>query len=453
MKKGILLFSFLFIFVSSTIFATSGTGILKDGGENGYAMSLNQFNNTYGAPTKTRVAKQTLNNRVSAKINFNSINLQGNTLEIDATINNRQLIASGDLYLSEKENTIVAQLNDHNGTYDILLFEIYNNNSPDIKALTSTKTKHLKMYLADDKDIYIFEIPLPSDFSNINTNDMEKASALYDTLWFTKIIQPYEHKKIPVDEKMIDFMGVNKEIGIRGSNSFTDWAFDNIYYESWYYGSDYYQFYSLPHGKWMAGNILSSDTTWVSSFKIAEHLKINGSTHNSDNAIYYKDVAITHSVGAKTTILRAFLDGKLIENSNTIKKTGAAIALKVCEKLWSTALPMFPSLSTIKGWVDTVQNLTTSTTITLGSTNININNDVKVVEGCKTSSNYKMHSDEHYLTYQTVSKYYDTQAGTSNEGTSASANGLIRISWTKYHGLGDSEKDYIDIPISYTSYK
>lgn len=116
------------------------------------------------------------------------------------------------------------------------------------------------------------------------------------------------------------------------------------------------------------------------------------------------------------------------------KSTGSALTMKILEKLWSTTLPAEPSISEIRGWIDAVIDAGTDKTVTLGSSNIKLNSSPTVVEGANSKS-YDMFqwtdingaNTGHHLLLQTTVQYE------SSTGTSATANGVMKIKWDVYY--------------------
>lgn len=311
--------------------------------------------------------------------------------------------------------------------------EIYNDSEID-RVIVNDKFRgkpHLKIYLEDDNEnILLFETRIPETLNNVKIFDGEKADVLKDGFWFVDIIEPYEVGEIPVDAEMLKIVQENRAIEFlpMAVGSFSDWTHSKTYSASFYVGSDYIQAYSLPYGSWKALNV-TNQSTWTNSFKIAEHVKVNGKTNrNLDNPFKYKNVKLTTAVGAKSTITRAVLDGKATKISSK-----GALSVLVAEKLWSSALPSAPSLTQIRGWVNALGK-GTSKTVTLGKSNVKLNASPTVVERTTTGSKVELYkntsSSGHQLIFQTDVQYE------SKTGTSANAQGVMNIQWdVHYNGV------------------
>ncbi|PWW42214.1 MULTISPECIES: hypothetical protein [Paenibacillus] len=420
----------------------------------GVFLPINTFNDLYGKPTSHTDDIPIVGG--DASIQIQSIKLTGSELSLSATVNynnqTKALDATGELYNSYKQqdsiNSVVGDLKDSNGNFDIKLFDVYNDTFKDKMIVDQSlqNKPHLKAYLTDHQEnILLFEIPLPDDLEYISVNNIEEIDTNKDFFWFTGVITPYEQKEIPTDEKIKAELGVSS-IGLKAVGSFSDWTHSTTYYKSFYIGSDYIQAYSLPYGSWKALDV-KNQSTWTNSFKIAEHVTVNGTTNRSvDSPFKYRNVKLSTGVGAKSTIITAYIDGKLSGASN-----GSSLAMKIAEKAWSTALPVAPSISDIKGWVDAIIDAGTSKTITLGSSNIKLSTSPTVVESANSGSNELFKYTDvngtntgHHLDLQTVVQYE------SSSGTSATANGLLKIKWDVYYASALLDSNQKEVSFQYS---
>lgn len=427
----------------------------------GIALPISIFNELYGKPYSLPDSISVLEE--NATINLKSITLKNDTISFTALINYndqaKELAARGRLYKSYKQrqnsiNSIVGDLQDNNNNFEILLFEIYQDKAKD-KMIVNPKLKespHLKIYLKDQEDnILLFEFDLPKKLKNIVINHDDRIHTTKDFFWFINVIEPYELKKIPTDENIKQKLGITEsnEFSTQAVGLFSDWTHSETYYASFYGGFDYYQCYSTPYGSWKAMHV-KPESTWTVSFKIGEYTLVNGQlTRDVGNAFIYKNVKIATGVGAKSTIIRAYVDGRLAN-----KSYGHSLYMKIFEKAWSLLLPKAPSISTIRSWINEVIDAGTKKEITLGTENIKLKSDPTVVEGANSLDHemfrntvYNGATTGHYMTLQTVVQYEDTE----NDGKSATANGMMKIKWDVYYGLEKYDADYKEITFTYTS--
>ncbi|MNJ44389.1 hypothetical protein D3C77_394390 [compost metagenome] len=419
-------------------------------------MSIERFNQLYGRPSSS---SDTISNiEKNATISLENIQLQGDVLNFNAIINynntEKGLAASGNLYKSYKQdnsiNSVVGDLEDSTHNFNVLLFDIYNDSSED-KVITNKKyenSPHLKIYLKDQEgNILLFEVDVPKELESVEVSTNDRIDTEKDFFWFISVIQPYEQKEIPTDKKIMEQLGVQKStISPTAVGYFSDWTHSTTYYKSFYIGSDYIQAWSLPYGSWKALDV-KNQSTWVNSFKIAEHVTVNGTTYrNLDNPFRYKNVRLSTGVGAKSTIVNAIVDGRLDGYS-----TGSSLALKIAEKAWSTALPALPSISEITGWINAIIDAGTSKTITLGTSNIKLNSNPTVVESANSGNHQLFRYTDisgantgHHLLLQSTVQYESTT------GTSATANGVMKVKWDVYYDGLLYNSNSKDISFQYT---
>lgn len=479
---GLLLIIALILSFVSPALAEESVSISKiDSYENGLVMPSEQFNELYGKPNVDR--SSVLNSKnMKAKIAINSIQLIGDSVSFNANIcyknTTKELSAKGSLFNSYKHNSginsVVGKISDTNSNFKILLFEIFNDKAKNNVLVDSMNSQKpiLKIYLKDNDDnVLLFEINIPNALQNVVISNNNKADTLNDAFWFVGEIQPYELKLIPSKEDQIgldlikesstqstlssgQIKGDSNSVYPMGVGNFSDWVHSNTYYASFYIGDEYYQCYSLPYGSWKASDISSSDTTWTSSFKIAEHCSMNGITYRSlENPFKYSNIRMTNVVGNKSTIVRTYIDGRMVDPIRGLKTSGGNIAIKIGEKLWSTALPVAPSLSTILGWISDIEGIGTSKTVTLGSSNIKLNNSLCTAESVSIDNLLNLYqftdingsNTGHYITFQTVAQF------NSATRTSVSTNGAMKVSWDVYYAGDPYDSQSKTLNFSYTA--
>ena len=224
------------------------------------------------------------------------------------------------------------------------------------------------------------------------------------------------------------------------------WTHSTTYYVSFYIGNDLVQAYSLPYGSWKALDV-RNQSTWTNSFKIAEHVRVNGTTDRRlDNPFRYQNVRLATGVGEKSTIVHAMIDGRLSSGS-----TGSKLGMRIFEKLWSTTLPAAPSINEIRGWINAIIDAGTDKDVVLGTSNIKLNSTPTVVEGANSKSHQMFRYTDingtntgHHLILQTTVQYESTT------NTSATANGIMTAKWDVYYNgfLHDSNNKEVTFTYS-----
>ncbi|MDP9699599.1 hypothetical protein [Paenibacillus polysaccharolyticus] len=441
--------------LSLTVPAFAEQGVKEDPElTEGLALPIEKFNILYGKPTSN--LKEITSIDKNATLEIQNIQVNDNQVFLSAVVNynnqNKTLEATGELYNSYKQedsiNSIVGDLKDKSGNFEIKLFDIYNDTAKDKMIVNNSleNMPHLKTYLNDHQgNIILFETPLPEDLENISVNNSEKIDTEKDFFWFNDVITPYEQKEIPTNDNIKSTLGLDS-VFPTAVGYFSDWTHSTTYYKSFYVGNDYVQAYSLPYGSWKALDV-KNQSTWTNSFKIAEHVTVNGTTNRSvDSPFKYRNVKLSTAVGAKSSIVTAFIDGRLAGINS-----GSSLAIKIAEKAWSTALPAAPSISEIRSWVNAIIDAGTSKTVTLGSSNIKLSTSPTVVESVNSGNNqlYKItdlngSNTGHHLNLQTVVQYESTT------GTSATANAILKIKWDVMYASALLDSNQKEITFQYS---
>ncbi|GAB2673546.1 hypothetical protein ACFQWB_09545 [Paenibacillus thermoaerophilus] len=419
----------------------------------GIALPIASFNELYGKPGSSADAVSRLDK--NASIRLYDIQIQDAEVQFKADIQygneSKTLAASGELFKSYKQqssiNSVVGDLSDSGGQFDVLLFEIYNDKAAD-KTIADNRLRnapHLKLYIKDRADqLLLFELALPDSLKNVVVTHDKKIDTMKDFFWFARVIAPYEQKELPTDEPLKRMLGVRNPsdgFGTTAVGYFSDWVHSTTYYASFYIGNDLVQAYSLPYGSWKALDV-TNESTWTNSFKIAERVSVNGTTDRRlDNPFRYQNVKLATAVGAKSTIVHAMIDGRLSSGS-----TGSKLGMKIFEKLHTRLLPAAPSISEIRSWINAIIDTGTDKDVVLGTSNIKLNSDPTVVEGANSKNHQLFRYTDingtntgHHLILQTTVQYE------SDTKTSATANGVMTAKWDVYYNglLHDSSSNEV----------
>ncbi|MEK4361479.1 hypothetical protein MKX68_03065 [Paenibacillus sp. FSL M8-0212] len=403
----------------------------------GTSMPIKQFDIVYGSKNSDSHVNKLQSSDASLFLDEIKIDQENISFNAEIEYNNSKKIlnASGSLRSSYKNedgiNSTVGELIDQSNEFNVLLFEIYNDVQP-TKNLINKELEtqpHVKLYLTDrESNILLFELEIPESLTSIETSNFTPSDPKHDLFWFVNVVSPSEQKEIPVDDTMLRIIAENENdlFTPTAVGSFTDWVHPTTYSNTYYVAGDEIKNFSLPYGSWKSLNVTPS-STWVNSFKIAEHVTVNGKKTNAENLFTYKNVKLTTGVGAYSSIDRSFIDGSMVG-----KGSGSALAMKIAETVWSKINVVgLPSLTNIKSWITASNQALTSKNVTLGSSNVRLSTNPAAVSGI-SSDNYTLHKNTgsntgHYLTLQS-----DVQFN-GNPGQSASAaNGVMFVSWDTY---------------------
>jgi len=448
MKKLTAIFMILVLLVMSCkpLYAAKTLNYNKQNIEKGLVLTINDFNNLYGneKPDLNEILRK--KTEMPAEVVFDSIYVQDESISFMASIiykdKKSELKANGTLYNGYKKkngiNSVVGELTDENDNFDILLFEIYNDVKEDKTIVNFQKrnSNHLKFYLKDrENNIILFEVDIPEELQNISINNERECNPINDVLWFTSIREPHELKKIPFDGNMIEVMGLSEDSGFStcGIGSTSEWYPGFIYYISYWDFGDYYEWYSFPFGYWRASNVTQSDSTWMTSFRIAEQAMVNGRVASLPPIFEYNNVTMTHCMGGRTSIKRVMYQGAMYDTLKWLGTGGyinrGSITALVGGMYWEKILPKLPSLSTIITWLNAIHGDGESKTITLGSNNVKLFDEASVTDSIKLAPRYKLFTDStyeegHYLIMQSVVSYE-----CPSKQTSHNTWGSFKISW------------------------
>lgn len=209
MKKIIVLASSAALLLAALIignFVAADEPILS----NSTSMTIEEFTDRYvGTPSESEAddAISSVNAVGTPGIKYSHIFYDPETRKItfDAALSEgdevSELNAEGILYSSYKAdhgiNSIVGDLEDTTGQYEILRFEIYNDNDLSflyaINTPETAATPTLLMYLLKGDKLYLLETSIPSAMSDIvvpNTPDCKTKEGNIDGFWFVDIIAP-----------------------------------------------------------------------------------------------------------------------------------------------------------------------------------------------------------------------------------------------------------------------
>lgn len=412
----------------------------------GVSMTPVQFKNAFGVKPDRQTLSYSLTRKAgNLDIRIMNVVIKDEDISFIMELTKNETVVklplSGKLRASYKTengiNSIVIDVDSIINGYEILLFEIFNddcyNNLLVNKELE--EKPHIKVYLKDSENIYLFESALPNTFLNLKANDYEKAEKYNDALWASSLVE-HEVQEVPTNDAIMESLGINTQKN-RGLDSWSTWVNPTTYTDAFYVGSEYAQCTSLPYVEYIHSNVTSQTSTWAASFKVAEHTKIGNYTYHGNNPFEYRNVNLSFASGDKTTILRTFQEGRVYDHFySTIKVAGNDVTVSLLKKVLSHV----PAGTTIATAISAINSMTSSTgKVILGSTGVNLSGQQVSAVGEELASDYTIEectdyggSSEvgHYFTYQADLKYV-TGSGNSN------TVGALVVKFDKYYA-GDS---------------
>lgn len=395
-------------------------------------ISTEDFNEAFvGEPLK-RKDYRNLASYSDAEIQINDMTIMGDVIEFSFMINGANkaeingTLKSGYKY-EHGLNSIVADVSSSLPKYDILYFEILNDKDKNSALLKKNSNGQpiLKLYIKDnDENIYLFEEMLPKSLQVLDAADYEKGNKSL-AYWFKDFVDPYEEEELVTTTELMEELGLST-VQSRALNSFSTWTNPTTYYTSFYVGSDYTQCWSLPYLRYKHTDVNSNDSTWIASFKVAEHTRVNGSlVYHGNNVFEYRNLKLSFGSGEKTTIIRTFQEGRVYDYTaswNALKEEGEKIAVSIYKNVISS-IPVASDLDDIVSRISAVAGANGD--VTLGSTGINLSSDLCNVVG-EELEDYSLEECTDYDNQTEKGHYFTFHAVTQFEGSgSASTFGAL----------------------------
>lgn len=428
----------LLLLLSSTAYAVNAPVSASIDGS-GITMSPAEFRSAFSDSKSTRAATAAAAARPATPISFTNVLLTAGEVSATVTLSTDTglvtLPVAGALRSSYKVefgiNSAIVEAATSIRGYEVLLFEIYNDNTEDTQLLYATElasTPHLKLYIQDaNGTLYLFESALPSAFASIEASQYASANKNKDLLWPVHLVNSTT-KEVPTDSAILQKLGLNTQA--RAADTWTTWTNSTTYSHSFsFMGEDYYCF-SLPYVEYLYTG--ASSGTWIASFKVAEHVSVSGRTLYGNNVFEYHNVKLSFGCGDNTTFLRTFQQGRVRKTSNSaIISAGKEITIDLLNKAL-TSLPYGTTFSTVLGYINTMSSA--STDIILGSEYINLLTEHTIAVGQKLG-NYKFEECTNHSGSTLNGDYYTFQAVTQyvNAGGNSSTVGALKIEFDVYH--------------------
>ncbi|RJE87715.1 hypothetical protein D3P07_15530 [Paenibacillus sp. 1011MAR3C5] len=468
MLSVLVAFSMLFTFniVSAADFQSDSKSSIT---LNGINLSVDDFNKTLTGPPSNRTSLSSARSLNDVSMKLSNVSIIKNEISFEATVLNNGketgMNAGGTLHAGYKSqrgaNSVVGDIKDTTKNFEILLFEIFNDDQKDNLLVASTSEAkaavtsgaNLKIYLLDsNKELYIFEDTLPKVFSHLDAGDFTKGDSRKDMYWFLDIANTGEKLELQSDQQLLSQMGIS-DAQIMGLDQYTMWTNPTTFYHSIYIGGEHYQSYSLPYVEYKYVNVKSQDSRWIASFKVAEHQRVGNYTYYGNNVFVYRNLQISFASGNRSVFVKTEQQGRMYKYSGLtgIKKVGDQITAQLLKKALSS-LPGASTYTTVLGYINTMSSSTG--TVTLGSAGVSLQNSDTFAVGEKLSDYQFEESTNHsgannngdYFTYHAILNYIQNSNGSQNQ------IGALKVSfdmfnWDNYSSTPISK----DFQLNYTS--
>jgi|GEM_PF-2178295 len=462
-----ILCSFNFVSASEEVnsFKTSNFGM------EGIKLTVADFNNTMTGPTEKRISTAQSKSLNYVDIDVRDVQIVKDQLSFNGSVfvegNEISIAANGTLHASYKAqhgtNSVVANLDDETGHFEILLFEAYNQKgSNNLLSSSVSKSKepintnpHLKLYLLDRKtnELYLFEDKLPEGLNRLDAKNYSEGDSKKDAYWYFDIITTGTTQELVTDNNILQDLGLGN-IHLKNVNSQITWTNPTTYYYTTQVGSSTVHVYSLPYVEYKYVNVKPQDSTWWASFKVAEHMRVGDITYYGNNVFTYRNLEVAFASGNRSVFLSTKQQGRMYDYTSTvpgIKAVGSSIVVSLLKKTLSS-LPGASTFQTALGYINTIASA--NGTVTLGDSATNLNNNRTFAVGEKldkyrfeTSTNYNgSQNNGHYFTYHATLQYETNSNGSQNQ------IGALRVKFNVHNSSNSSSTPVSkDFQLNYTS--
>lgn len=400
----------------------------------------------------------------SVEIETTQLIISDDNITIDAFVsyNNQTfpLKAEGILYNGYKTekglNSIVADMNDVSGNFEILLFEIFNDTADNNLLIDPTlnTSPHIKIYLLDNnRNVVLIETELPEQLQELKLDTDEVCDSNKDMFWFFGLVEPTS-TEIPTTKAMLNTIGLSipnyttSEIASYESlNTLFNlpivqplaidyqetWVNPTTYYSTFNIGSEKYNIWSVPYVTYKHSNV-SNSGKWLASFNVSEHVNINGTVFRGHiNPFRYRNVQISFASGANTRIIETRQQGTLVSlnNSNIFISEGSKIKVKLLKKVVS-AIPYGPQLQEVLAFLSSMTS--SDNEVRLGSSSATLYPNIVTAAGTMLSG-HELYKCTDYDSEIGIGHYFAMFADLQYESTSLTSVdtvGVIQVSFDVY---------------------
>ena len=235
-------------------------------------------------------------------------------------------------------NSIIVEVDHKVNGYTVRLFEIVNDTKEDTfllyQSVDATKSvsgqPHLRVYLEDNNGmLFLLESVLPTSLQGLKATEYEKADKYKDAIFWANDLVEHVLDKVPVTMELLEELGIPLETRALGSES--TWIPEDSYRHMFTVGTTENICYSLPYLKSTHQNVTNaSDTTWITSFEVAEHTKVSNKRYYGMNTFSYTNLELTFGCGAYSSFIRVYQEGRIYDRTgfgSTVLDDGADLTV------------------------------------------------------------------------------------------------------------------------------
>lgn len=446
----------LIVYVFSTnIFIPANAADIKDVSIKGVTLSASEFSDRFSGKPESRHNTRSLSTLPTSEIILSDIIISGNHLSLSAAVkvNNETIVLpiNGILRASYKAqqniNSIIVEVGSTIFGYEVLLFEIFNDNADDPLFSDSdhfssrlANMPHIKIYLENqESNLFLFEGIMPEAFSELNASNYPTANNYKDLYWAWDLVV---HNTAQISTAPNSLLSLVTSASQPRVGSAHTQAFPETFYDSFYLLEDFYEIYSLPYINYSYTNVSSSDATWQVEFRIAERVEMNGIVISSGNAFTYHNVKVAFAGGANTKFIRTYQSGILRNSIGATLRNGADIIINLLKSTSTHSATFLAALECISGMSSSV------TETTLGTQGIDLLGASVTAVGERFSNYYLRDSSSdggQYIRFQAVTQ---SNAATVTRDT---IGALVVQFDLKCSGTAAGTKAF-EIPLNYTVY-
>lgn len=314
----------------------------------------------------------------------------------------------------------------------------------------------MRIYLEDEQGIlYLYECALPKSLQKLSASDYLQADKYKDAIFWATDLVEHTIETFPVTEDILDEFDLTTSS--RALDEYSTWIPNDGYRDTFYVGTTKNICSSLPYLNYMHSNIESSaDTTWVASFRIAEHNNCGGTTLYGFNSFYYIELDLSVGCGDHTTILRIYHEGRMYKNIYTFEQLvedGGTLTIGLLGFV-SSQVHIGSTLATVFNALNSLANLTpVSEEIILGNNGCTLFDDT-VLAVRERFSNVKLDECTKQNNVDKVGHYYTMQVVVKRQGqpTNTITSGLLTISFEVWNNLEKYQTVTANFPLGYTVY-
>ena len=454
-----LLLLLIFVLTLSASINASDVLSLSSASNEAYVISTDDFAKVFSGPTTRANVSKLMTEKRLRTVNVSIVNatVTGNDfsciLILDTGGKNVELPINGNLACGVRTqhgmNSIIVETPVINNGFKVRLFEIVNDSFEDpcllYTSVDASKSlsgmPHIRVYIEDSNGVlYLFEGLMPKSLRTLDATKYPMADRNADVIMWGIDLVPQTITEIPVTDDLLEELGMTANNN-RGLGVTTTWVRSSSYYSVFYIGSVRNSCISLPYLEYKHTNVGYGDSTWMVSFKVAEHTKMGDNSYYGSNIFSYTKLKFSFACGDKTTIIRTYSEGKTYLDAFMVQEIENGDSIDVV--IFRNIVNLLPHGSEFLSALDLIACMTASdSTVMLGGAGFSLNTGLVVAAGelipnaqfdiCTEQNGNRLAG--HYYTYQIV---LQSEGATQNIETT----GALEVEYDVLNGLDIYDDD------------